>query len=110
MSTLYIESQVPDRGAVLYLVQSAVNSEIARLELALKRAQQRLAPFEQKYGVTSEYFISEMASEDLEGGDEEYISWAGEYKLMQRLQEKLQQLREIRYGDSSLLYSDQNSR
>ena len=74
-------------------------SQVARLELGLQLARKRLAPFEQKYGVTSEYFISEMAAEDLEGGDDEYVRWAGEYKLMQRLQEKLQELVEIRYGD-----------
>ena len=31
---------------------------IAQIELA----QERLAPFEKKYGVTSEHFISEMAA------------------------------------------------
>lgn len=41
-----------------------------------------------------------MAAEDLEGGDDECVRWAGEYRLMQRLQEKLEQLREISYGDS----------
>ena len=109
MSTIYIESPAPDRVAVLSLVQSAINSEIARFELALKRAKQRLTPFEQKYGVTSEYFIDEMTAEDLEGGDEEYVNWAGEYKLMQRLQEKLQQLQRIDYGDSSLLRANQSA-
>jgi len=63
-----------------------------------------MVPFEQKYGVTSEHFISEWAAEDLEGGDDEYVRWAGEYKLMQRLQEKLQTLREISYGDSAVAY------
>ncbi|MBI1930002.1 hypothetical protein HYR99_37840 [Candidatus Poribacteria bacterium] len=106
MSTLYIESHAQDRSAVLSLVQSAINSEIARFELALKRAKQRLTPFEQKYGVTSKYFIAEMAAEDLEGGDEEYVIWAGEYQLMQRLQEKFHQLQEINYSDSSLLHAD----
>ncbi len=90
------------------MIRSAIEGEIARLELALKLARERLASFEQKYGVTSEYFFSEMAAEDLEGGDDEYVRWAGEYKLMQRLQEKLQRLREIEYGDSSLLRPDQN--
>ncbi len=63
----------------------------------------RLAPFEEKYGVTSDHFITEMTAEDLDGQDDEYISWAGEYKLMQRLQEKLQKLREIDYDDSGIL-------
>jgi len=51
-----------------------------------------------------------MAVEDLEGGDDEYVRWAGEYKLIQRLQEKLQQLLEIEYGDSSLLRPEQSPR
>lgn len=53
----------------------------------------RLLLFEHKYGVSSEYFIAEMAAEDLEDGDEEYVQWAGEGQLMQRLQEKLDSLR-----------------
>ena len=102
MSTIYVEP--PQKASqVLPLVQSAIESEITRLELALKMASNRLAPFEQKYGVTSNHFISEMAAEDLEGGDDEYVSWAGEYRLRQRLEEKLEQLREISYGDPGLL-------
>ena len=108
MSTIYIEP-VRKTAEVLYLVQSAIKSEVTRLELALRLARGRLAPFEQEYGVASEYFISEMAAEDLKGGDDEYVRWAGEYKLMQRLQEKLRQLREINYGDSSLLRPDQSA-
>jgi len=81
---------------VLPLVQSVIESEITRFELALKLARKRLSPFEQKYGVSSEQFIAEMAAEDLEGGDDEYVHWAGEYKLAQRLREKVHQLREIK--------------
>lgn len=108
MSTIYVK---PTQKAteVLSLVRSAVEGEIAKLELAMELARERLVPFEQKYGVTSEHFISEMAAEDLEGSDDEYVCWAGEYKLMQRLQKKLRQLQEIEYGDSSLLRSDQGT-
>lgn len=109
MNTIYIES-TRESSEVLHLVQSAIESEIARLELALKLARDRLTPFEQKYGVTSEHFASEIAAEDLEDGDDEYVRWAGEYRLMQRLQEKLRQLQEIDYRDSSLLQSDQSTR
>jgi len=42
-----------------------------------------------KYGVTSEHFIAEMAAEDLAGGDDEYINWAGEYDLREALKVKL---------------------
>ena len=44
MSTIYIEP-VPKTGEVLYLVQSAIKSEVTRLRLALKLARERLAPF-----------------------------------------------------------------
>ena len=102
MTTIHVEP-APEAVDVLHLIRSAIESEIARLELALKLAMKRLAPFEEKYGVTSDYFMTEMTAEDLEGQDQEYVHWAGEYKLMQRLQEKLQKLQEINYDDSSLL-------
>ena len=96
MATLYIEP-IHESGEILQLVRSAIESEAAKLELGLKMAAQRLAPFEEKYGVTSEHFIAEMTAEDLEGKDDEYVRWAGEYKLMQRLQDKLRKLQEISY-------------
>ena len=68
MSTIYVEP-AQKAGEVLHLVQSAIKSEMTKLELGLEMARKRLAPFEQKYGVSSEHFIAEMAAEDLAGGD-----------------------------------------
>lgn len=91
MSTVHVKTTSASDEAI-HLVRAAVASEIARLELALEMARKRLKPFEKKYGVTSEQVINEMAAEDLEGGDDEYVQWAGEYKLMRDLQEKLARL------------------
>jgi hypothetical protein len=107
MATIHIEP-IQESREVLQLVRSAVESEIAKLELALNMGIKRLAPFEEKYGVTSEYFITDMTAEDLEGGDEEYVHWAGEYELMQRLQDKLQKLQAITYNDPNLFRADQH--
>ncbi|NIR48676.1 hypothetical protein GWO43_09585 [candidate division KSB1 bacterium] len=71
------------------MIKTAIKAEIARLELALEMPNRRLMPFEKKYHVTSEYFISNLAAEDLEGGDDEYVTWAGEFKLRQRLEGKV---------------------
>jgi len=101
MSTLYLEPAQRTKD-LLPLVRSAIDGETTRLELALKLAVQRLMPFERKYGVSSEHFIATMAAEDLAGGDDEYVQWAGEYKLMQRLEEKLARFREIEYGAPDL--------
>ena len=74
-----------------------VESQIAELESALMLVDTRLRPFEQKYGVTSDYFIAEMTAEDLTGGDDEYIHWVGEYQLRRKLQEKLNALMADQY-------------
>ena len=102
MSTIFV--QPVDRAEqLLPLVRAAVDGEIVRLELALELARERLLPFERKYGVTSEHFIEKMAAEDLEGSDDEYVQWAGEYHLMQRLEEKLVRLQEVEYSDTAVL-------
>jgi len=96
MTILYIEPQ-QQANEIMPLVQSAIESQIVKLELALKLADKRLQPFEQKYGVVSARFISEMTAEDLAGGDDEYVHWAGEYRLRQRLLQKLDALRGINF-------------
>lgn len=107
MSTVYINAT--HETETRQLIQSAVSREIASLELALKTARKRLTPFEKKYSITSEQFILEMASEDLDGGDDEYITWAGEYQLMRRLAQKLDRLQGIEYSDSSILHTDKGN-
>ncbi|HRJ42908.1 MAG: hypothetical protein KJZ86_27415 [Caldilineaceae bacterium] len=106
MSVIHITAN-GDTGQLLQLVRSAIDGEIAKLELGLELARKRLFPFEQKYGVSSGHFAAEMTAEDLTGGDDEYVRWAGEYLLMERLQTKLQRLQEVEYSDAALLQSNQ---
>jgi hypothetical protein len=85
MATLYIEP-IHESGETLRLVRAAIESEMAKLELALKRAVQRLASFEGNCGELQSTAAA-MTAEDLEGKDDEYVlGW--KYRLMQRLQEK----------------------
>ncbi len=100
-TTLYIKSN-KNAESVFPLIKSAIESEVIKLELALEMANKRLLPFEKRYNVTSKYFISNLAAEDLDGGDDEYITWAGEYKLKQKLKKKLRQLREIEYDNTEV--------
>jgi hypothetical protein len=98
MSIIHIEA---DQGGseVRPLIQAAIAGEIAKLELGLDMARRRLAPYEEKYKVTSRHFLAQMTAEDLEGGDQEYVIWAGEAMLMERLKEKLRILQTIQYRD-----------
>ena len=102
MSTIFVQP-VERAEQLLPLVRAAVDGEIVRLELALNLARARLLPFERKYDVTSEHFIKHMSAEDLEGNDDEYVQWAGEYHLMKRLEEKLVRLQEVEYSDTAVL-------
>jgi hypothetical protein len=102
ITTIYAEP-IQEANNVLSLVKAAVDAEVAQLTLALEMAGKRLAPFEQKYHISSDKFIVQLTADDLEGGDDEYIVWAGEYQLKQRLQKKLQQLQAIQYGHPEVL-------
>ncbi len=96
-------SSTQNEEEILPLIQTAIENEIRRLEISLKLARQRLAKFERKYGVASDYFIKHMAAEDLTGGDDEFVQWAGEYELAKRLERKIHYLKNLTYNDSDLL-------
>jgi len=56
-----------------------------------------LAEFEQRYDVDTDHFLREMTAEDLEGGDLEYVEWAGEAKLLEGLEAELAELEHSRF-------------
>ena len=78
-------------------VLQAIESYKARLRASIERTQRRLAQFEQQYGVDTAHFLQEMTAEDLEGGDLEYVEWAGEAKLLEGLEAELTELEHARY-------------
>jgi hypothetical protein len=47
--------------------------------------------------VDSETFLRRYTAEDLSGQDEEYIRWAGELRIRERILEDLGKLKEIEY-------------
>lgn len=108
MAILYLDeaNQDSDQSETRQLVQQAIAAEVGRLALAVEAAQTRLQKFETRYGVTTAVFLRDWVAEDLEGGDDEYVRWAGEAQLYERLTQKLKRLEGIEYGDFSLLRRD----
>ena len=53
--------------------------------------------FENEYNISSETFLKQFSSEDMKGGDPEYISWAGELKIRERIRTDINRLKEIQY-------------
>jgi hypothetical protein len=88
--------ELREKGGAKPILQ-AIESYKARLRASIKRTQRRLAQFEQRYGVDTAHFLQEMTAEDLEGGDLEYVEWAGEARLLEGLQEELIELEHARY-------------
>jgi hypothetical protein len=91
-----------DQREALPLIQSAIGSKIKRIELGLRQTEQVIQRFERKYRISSEQFIDSYTAEDLEGGDDEYISWMGELKLRDAIREELDILQQIEYVPQGL--------
>lgn len=79
------------------LVKRALQAEKKRLELGLTKTEKQIDKFEKRYQVSSDNFIADYASEDLKGGDEEYIQWSGELQLRDRIIKRLRMLEDIEY-------------
>lgn len=94
MSKLRIVSDEKDTAEI---VKSAIAAELKRLEIALNGTAKEIKKFEDKYRVSSDVFLTEFTAEDLQGGDEEYIRWAGEIKIRERILDDLQKLKDIEY-------------
>ncbi len=97
MLQLEIKSDAPDLDMVQNLVRSAINGEIKNLKRSLDKTNKILKEFEIKYQVSSDFFLSHWTAEDIEGRDDEYVSWVGEIKIKQRLESALQKLEGIEY-------------
>jgi hypothetical protein len=78
-------------------VLSALEAYKSRLRTSIERTKRRLGEFETRYHVTTSHFLKEMTAEDLDGGDLEYVEWAGEAKLLQGLESELEELERARY-------------
>jgi len=78
-------------------VLQALETYKSRLRAGIERTKQRLAGFESRYGVDTPHFLQEMSAEDLQGGDLEYVEWAGEAKLLKHLEVELLELEDARY-------------
>jgi hypothetical protein len=94
MTIIKIES---NQTNVPQIVKSAIWTEIKRLEIGLSRTEKEIRGFEDKYRVDSETFLRQYTAEDLSGQDEEYIRWAGELRIRERILEDLGKLKEIEY-------------
>jgi hypothetical protein len=77
------------------LVQAALANELRLIEAGIKQTQKRLESFENQYGMSTQDFISGYERDDREEVLE-LAEWIGESRLLARLREKAEVLRDIR--------------
>ena len=79
------------------LVETALANEVRLLEVGIRRTERRLREFETAHQMTTKEFVRRFEDDEL---DEtlELAEWIGEYRLLQRLNEKIETLRGIRFA------------
>jgi phage shock protein A len=80
------------------LIEAALANELRLLKAGIRRTEQRLQKFEQQRCMTRTEFISQYEDNEL-SETLELAEWVGEYRLLVRLREKVDALREIRFAD-----------
>jgi hypothetical protein len=95
MAEVILKTNKPDK--VSEILKDALESEKSRIRYSLELTRKRLKKFEQKYNISSQIFINQWSAEDLQGGDMEYVEWAGEYRFSLTLNERLAALESIEY-------------
>jgi len=88
--------ELPERN-IVNSIMGALEAYKLKLQASINFTKQKLMDFEKRYGVSTDYFLQKMAAEDLEGGDLEYVEWAGEAKLLERLELELQDIERVHF-------------
>ena len=79
------------------LIEAAIENEIRLLEAGIRRTEQRLQDFEAQYEMATEEFLRRYENDELQE-TLDLAEWVGEHRLLQRLREKADTLREIRFA------------
>ncbi len=95
MTTIQIKSD--SDNDIMDIIKTAIDAELKRLELGLQKTERQIAKFEADYKISSETFLSKFTAEDMKNGDPEYIAWAGELKIKERILADINRLKEIQY-------------
>ena len=80
------------------LVEAALHNELRLLEVGIRRTQQKIQELEARSGVSTAEFRRHYENNGLEE-TLEFGEWIGESRLLERLQEKADTLREIRIAN-----------
>ena len=78
------------------LVEAALANELRLIEAGMQQARSAIGAFEKKYQMPTQKFLSRYENDEIEEAMD-FAEWIGEIRLMERLQEKAETLRGIRF-------------
>jgi len=78
-------------------VEAALANELRLMEAGIRRTEQRLLEFEQKYHLGTQDFIASYENDKMEE-TMDFDEWIGEFRLLARLREKADILKDIRFA------------
>jgi hypothetical protein len=80
------------------LVEAALANEMRLLEAGVRQAKKSLQEFEGKHQMSTQEFISTYENDEIEE-NLDFDEWIGEFRLLERLREKVETLRGIRFAN-----------
>ena len=80
------------------LVSAALNNELRLLQAGIRRTEQHLRQFEERFALSTAEFIRRFENDEMEESLD-YAEWIGEYRMLERLKEKADALKGIRFAN-----------
>jgi hypothetical protein len=80
------------------LVEAALANELRLLQAGSQRTEQRLNDFEEKYQLSTVEFIRRYEADEFEE-TLDFAEWIGEYRLLEKLREKIDILQGIQFAN-----------
>ncbi|MFO7917521.1 MAG: hypothetical protein R6V13_05545 [Anaerolineae bacterium] len=88
----------PRRRPLRPLVEDALENELRLLQAGIQRTKNRLQAFEAEYELSTQEFLRRYENDELPE-TLAFAEWVGEHRMLERLREKAETLREIRFAD-----------
>jgi hypothetical protein len=85
-------------GSIKPLVAGAIAEALRTAEEGIRRTEQRLKEFEEKYQLSTSEFLHRYQNDECEE-TLDFDEWIGESRMLQRLQERAEQLRGIEFAN-----------
>ncbi|MEH1901119.1 MAG: hypothetical protein V7L04_06820 [Nostoc sp.] len=94
MTELKLSSKYPD--SLRQIIQSALSERLHTIESGIKRTEERLQAFENKYQLSTEEFIIRFNNDELPHSFD-FDEWIGESRMLAHLQETQEAVEEVKF-------------